>query len=190
MAVLERQYGKTEPEFVGCVLSTYERNGYDDSDFYAVCWDEESQSVVDIEYDTTRAGSGGWAVIDATEEVLRKAYRYYKNCGRALYDTKTNPGQAKQVRKGDTVKVIKGRKVPKGSEGKVFWTGTRRNYYTYRDEERVGVEIGDERVFLPIEYVEVVDWQSRLVRGKDRKKAIRNFAINSMPFWARHYFAS
>ena len=190
MSVNTRLYGQTEPEFVGCVLDTYERNGYDDSDFYAVCWDEESKSVIDVEYDTTRCGSGGYATIDATEEVLRKAYRYYKNCSRAFYDAKINPGQAKKVKKGDTVKVIKGRKIPKGSEGRVFWTGVRRNYYTYRDEERVGIEIGDERVFLPIEYVEVVDWQSRLVSGKERKIAIRNSAISSMPAWTRHYFES
>lgn len=190
MAVTARIYGQTTPEFVGCVLNTYERNGYDDSDFYAVCWDEETQSVIDIEYDTTRAGGGGYAEIDATEDVLRKAYRYYKNCGRTLYDTKTNPNQAKAVKVGDTVKVVRGRKIPKGSAGQVFWVGVRKNFYTYRDEERVGIEINGERVFLPAEYVEVIDWQSRLVRGKDRKKAIRNYAINSMPFWARHYFAS
>ena len=73
MAVETCLYGKTDVQYEGCVLSTYERNGYHDSDFYAVCWDEEKQAVVDVEYDTTRAGGGGYANIDATPETIRKA---------------------------------------------------------------------------------------------------------------------
>jgi len=61
MAVIAGIYGNTEPEYVGCVLSTYELNGYNDSDWYAVCWDREQQKLVEVEYDTTRAGGGGRA---------------------------------------------------------------------------------------------------------------------------------
>lgn len=31
MAVIAGIYGKTEPEYVGCVLSTYEHNGYNET---------------------------------------------------------------------------------------------------------------------------------------------------------------
>ena len=40
MAVVTNIYGDNTPEYVGCVMDTYERNGYNDSDWYAVCWDE------------------------------------------------------------------------------------------------------------------------------------------------------
>lgn len=189
MAVIAGIYGKTEPEYVGCVLSTYERNGYNDSDWYAICWDGEKQKVVEVEYDTTRAGGGGRAEIDATTEVLREVYRWYKRMGRQLFDIRTNPEQAKKIQKGDTVKVIKGRKVPKGTEGVVFWCGTRYNQYSRIDEERVGIEVDGERMFLNAEYVEVIGWESRLATGRERKKAIRNFAVNSMPRHFRHLFS-
>ena len=39
-------------------------------------------------------------------------------------------------------------------------------------------------MFLNAEYVEVIDWEARLATGRDRKQAIRNFAVNSMP---RHF---
>lgn len=46
MAVIAGIYGETEPKYVGCVISTYERNGYDDSDWYAICWDREKQKTI------------------------------------------------------------------------------------------------------------------------------------------------
>lgn len=184
MAVYAGIYGKENvAEYAGCVLRTYEKNGYDDSDWYAVCWDQEKKAVVDIKYDTTRAGGGGSAVVDATDDVIRQAYRYYWSLGRSFFDTRSNPDEAKRIRVGDAVKVVRGRKIKKGSEGGVFWVGTRKNLYTYRNENRVGVEIDGERVFLPAEYVEVVGWEQRLVTGKARKRKIRNFALNSMPNW-------
>lgn len=189
MAVIAGIYGKTEPEYVGCVLSTYERNGMNDSDWYAICWDKEKQKVVEVEYDTTRAGGGGRAEIDATEEVLREVYRWYKQIGRDLFDLRTNPAEAKKVRKGDTVKVVRGRKVPKGTEGVVFWVGTRYNQYSRTEEERVGIEANGERMFLSLDYVEVVGWENRLATGRKRKQAIRNFAVNSMPRHFRHLFS-
>lgn len=189
MAVIAGIYGKTKPEYVGCVLSTYERNGCNDSDWYAICWDREKQKVVEVEYDTTRAGGGGRAEIDATVEVLREVYRWYKRIGRELFDTRTNPAEAKKVRKGDTVRVVRGRKVPKGTVGVVFWVGTRYNQYSHCDEERVGIEVDGKRVFLDAEYVEVIGWEARLATGRERKQAIRNFAVNSMPRHFRYLFS-
>ena len=66
----------------------------------------------------------------------------------------------------------------------MFWIGTRYNRFSRMTEDRVGVEIDGVRQFLPLEYVEPVNWQERLLHGKERKRQIRNFAINSMP---RHY---
>ena len=189
MAVVAGIYGKSSPEYVGGVMDTYEHNGRDDSDWYAVCWDEEQQKVVHVNYDTTRCGGGGRADIDITEENLLKVYRYYKQDARKWFDTVGNPESAKQVRKGDTVRVVKGRKVKKGTEGTVAWIGSVYNKFSYCVEERVGIDIGDQRVFVPMDYVEVVGWEQRLVRGKERKQKIRNAAVNSLPVQWRHLFS-
>lgn len=63
-------------KFVGCVLGLGENNYYDDSDFYAIVWNEEKQMVENVYYDTTRAYSPYTANIDATEEVRAKAKAY------------------------------------------------------------------------------------------------------------------
>lgn len=190
MAVLAGIYGQKTESYVGCVLDTYEHNGYHDSDFYAICWDENEGKIVEVEYDTTRCGGGGYAKIDATDEVLRKVYRFYSDVGRSLFDGKTNPSQAKAVRVGDTVKVVRGQKIPKGSVGVVFWVGETYNQWSRRTEKRAGIEIDGERKFLPAEYVEVIGWEQRLITGRERRKRIRNFAINSMPSWSRKKFAN
>jgi len=181
MAVLAGIYGDVKPEYEGCVLGTREVNGYDDSDWYADCWDWQKGEIVSINYDTTRAAGGGWAEVDATPEAACAAYRWcYDNC-RSAFDKHVNPEQAKKVRKGDSVKVVRGRKIPKGSKGVAFWVGTRYNIYSQKNEDRVGLEINGEHVFLPLEYVEVLGWEKRLVTGKARKQAIRNKALAMMP---------
>ena len=59
---------------VGKTLSVREMNGYDDSDFYASYWDEESQSIKEIMYATTRFWTyPANAVIDATPDIIEKA---------------------------------------------------------------------------------------------------------------------
>lgn len=188
MAVQTWIYGKPDVQYEGCVLNVWEHNGYHDSDFYATVWDEEKQAVVDVEYDTTRCGGGGTAQIDATDEVLRKVYRYYKRIGRVLFDGTTNMEMAKDFGRGDTVVVVRGRKVPQGTVGTVFWMGDCYNQFSYRTEKRVGIEVDGKRVFLPAEYVERNNWQARLITGKDRKRKIRNYAINSMPSHFRSQF--
>ena len=185
MAVYTNVYGDGRtPEYEGCVLDWYEHNGYDDSDWYALCWNEEKQQIDKVLYETTRCGCSGRAEIDATPDVLRKVYRYWKNIGRALFDSESNPTQAKKPRVGDTVRVIGGRKVKKGTEGKVFWTGTCRNPYSRCTENRLGIEVDGNRVFINEEQAELIGWEDRLMTGKERKRQIQNFAANSMP---RHF---
>lgn len=57
--------------YIGRVLSTGEVNGYDDSDFYAIVWNDERQTAERIVYATTRAWTyDRSASVDATPEVL------------------------------------------------------------------------------------------------------------------------
>lgn len=190
MAVLAGCYGKEKPEYEGCVVDLYEHNGYHDSYWYAICWDREKQDLVHVEYDTTAAGGGGWAKIDATEEVLREMYRKYKASAKKIFDDYGNVNQAKKVRLGDDVIVVRGRKVPKMTTGKVFWLGERYNQYSRKYENRVGIEKADgEKIFLLEEYVLPINWKDRLIRGKERKEYIRRDAVRAMPIHYQHLFA-
>lgn len=63
----------------------------------------------------------------------------------------------------------------------MFWIGKSFNCYSGRTEERVGIEVDDERIFVPLEYVEVIGWESRLITGKERKRRIRHAAIGFLP---------
>lgn len=180
--------GKMTTEYVGCVLDTYEHNGAWDSDFYAVCWNREKREVVTVMYDTTRCGGMGTAKIDATDEVLHEMYQVYRQSTRKDFDNILNERQAKEYGKGDNVVVIKGRKVKKGTVGRVFWKGETFNPYSRMNEERVGIEVDGTRKFLSAEYVENADWQKRLLHGKARKQEIRRLVMNRIPAHFRHVF--
>ena len=58
----------------GLCLKEFERNGYHDSDFFMIYWDEEKEAPVTVEFATTR----GWSYpalascVDATPEVVAK----------------------------------------------------------------------------------------------------------------------
>lgn len=109
--------------FEGAVLTTRERNGYHDSDFYAVVWDEERKELREVEYDTTRFAGGGNAVVDATDEVKTKASKWLRAWAfRALKAKEIRASM--QVEEGRRVRVVSGRKVEHGTAGEVFYTQT------------------------------------------------------------------
>lgn len=90
--------------YEGCVLQTFERNGWDDSDFYAIVWDEAEQCIKDICYATTR----GWtyanhAVVDATPEVIAKAQAYL-HAGHVRRAHEQNQAQARRPAVGREVR--------------------------------------------------------------------------------------
>lgn len=107
-------------EYEGCVLRTYEHNGYHDSDFYAECVNIENGTIDTIEYDTTRCGGNGSATVDLTESNYRQYQRkaYMRQIANSL---KYNKKSAANVDIGKEVVVVKGRKVPIGTKGIVFW---------------------------------------------------------------------
>jgi hypothetical protein len=130
-----------ETSYVGCVLSMYERNGRDDSDFLAVVWDEQNQCVTTICYASTR----GWsypngARVDATDEVKEKAkqYLFEKRLPLAIRnDTERAKERAAELYKGCSVVVARGRKVPKGVRGTIFWLGET------QWGTKVGIDVGN-----------------------------------------------
>jgi hypothetical protein len=109
-------------KFEGRVLQTYERNGYDDSDFVAIVFAEDNR-FKHVEYASTR----GWsypnsARVDATDEVKDLAEAHLINI---VYDRLIHAAQEKSqiVKRGCRIEVVKGRKVPKGTQGDIFWVG-------------------------------------------------------------------
>lgn len=107
----------------GVVLELGEYNGRDDSDFYAVVWDTAEGKPKRVEYASTR----GWtypnnAWVDATPEVMAAYQKYCR-------DQQERARKANQLklamtpRKGKTLKVVKGRKVPLGTVGRCIWVG-------------------------------------------------------------------
>lgn len=187
MAVRTNIHGQEEISYVGKVLNWYEMNGYEDSDWYAEVWDEETQRIKSVEYMTTRCGCWGVAECDATDDILRKVYRQKKKSAASYYDQE-NEKKAKTVSRGDTVRIIKGRKVKVGTVAVCFWAGQRYNQYSRMVEDRIGVEVNGERVFINAENAIPVDWEARLVRGKERKNTIRRMANEWMPISYRSYF--
>lgn len=136
--------------FEGCVLGEFERNGYDDSDFYAVVWDAAARTLRNITYASTRGPTThNQCTVDITPENLAavKDWAYgiviKRGLDRAAIASMT-------VEWGRTVTVVRGRKVPKGTNGEVFWMGA--------GPARVGLRLADDsRVFIARDNVEVAN---------------------------------
>ena len=131
---------------VGCVLSTYEKNGYDDSDFYAIVWEESNGSgfVQHIQYATTRFWTyAASANRDATPEVIAKARAFEQRC-REDADNRLREIQDASPKNGDVVMINgykRGRKVElNGQEAMIFWIG--RNSFR-PDCDSIGVEFSN-----------------------------------------------
>lgn len=132
----------------GLVVSLFERNGYDDSDFFAVVWNPEGQRCETISYATTR----GWtyangAKIDASPEVIAAA-RQWQDAQRSEWRAVINKHASRIPAKGSRVivRLTRGKnKHLNGKTGVIFWTG---EGYGYNAPPRAGVEIDGQRYFL------------------------------------------
>ena len=158
-------------DFTGCVLGVTENNGYHDSDFFAIVWDNEQNCVRTIEDGTTRAyAPSKYHRPDASIEVLEKA--------RAWWASEIGPKKAKEtllaranaIEVGSIVKVVKGRKIAKDTVGDVVWKGEDRfasNRYT--KAYRIGIKVDGKTLFTSMSNVlklnvfeptdvEIVNW--------------------------------
>lgn len=120
--VTYNDYVKKE-DYVGCVLGITEHNYYDDSDFCAIVWDDKKQAIEEVCYASSRYWSySNDAFVDATPEVKALAAEYLKKKYIDVY-LKAAEELSKKVEKNRLVKVVRGRKVPVGTVGEVFWIG-------------------------------------------------------------------
>lgn len=108
----------------GLCISEYERNGYNDSDFYMVVWNEEKQAPESLEFASTR----GWSYPcygskpDATPEIMAK-YQAWEAEQARKYRERMAAEEAARPERGKTLKVVRGRKVPQGTVGACIWVG-------------------------------------------------------------------
>lgn len=151
--------------FEGRVLETREMNGRDDSDFYALVWNDETGTIERVDYATTR----GWtypnsAVVDATPEVVALATARRAEVAAAARAAR-EAEEALVPRVGRTVRVVRGRKVPVGTVAEVRWFGKDRYARVPRgrvfemyvpSEHRVGLWIDGEMAFTSANNVEVL----------------------------------
>jgi len=171
--------------YEGCVLATRERNGYHDSDFYALCWDETANRIVEYEYATTRfATYRNSARVDASPEVIAKAkaWRFL----RALHlFADADVEQAKMPKIGKRVRVLRGKHA--GKEGEIFWKQERRSQYgTWSYGYRYGItldgirEDGERGRFVNVIWtqakLEVLDWESHLIGADEVERCARHEA--------------
>lgn len=152
-------------DFHGYVLGIDERNGYSDSDFYAIVWDEEQQCVRTIDDGTTRfAAPPKYHGPSATPEVWAKAAAWWAAKVGPKLAVKTLLGERVAIDIGSEVEVVKGRKIAKGTKGEVVWKGKDQFYrsYGYRGTMyalparafRVGLRLLDgSRVYTSMENV-------------------------------------
>jgi hypothetical protein len=101
-----RGCGDPITSYVGRVVSLREHNGYDDSDFYALVWDDESQTVKRIMYGSTRFWTyHNSAKIDADETTQALALAYLTEQNR-LADIKIAKFNASRVEVGKEVRSL------------------------------------------------------------------------------------
>ena len=176
---------ETKETYVGRVLETYEENGYNDSDFYAIVWDDETNSLIHKQFATTRFYSNGYgAKIDATPEIIEKATaerktRFLKSAIEKDEET------AKTVAKGKMVEINRGRK-NRGIIGEVFWVGNPEKFSYYAKEHRsVGIKLDDERddngkfkniVFAYDYNCDVINFESHLTDTNELEETATNKA--------------
>lgn len=125
-------------EFVGCVLThpEGERIGFDMYESAVWVWNNTLNLPEQIFVDGIYAKSNK----DATPEIIKK-YVEYKQTIRERADKRDRCesiiATSKNIRIGDTIKVVKGKKHPIGTTGKAFWCGKNR-YGT-----SIGFKVGD-----------------------------------------------
>ncbi len=147
-----------ETTYEGCVLYDWERNYHDDSDFYALVWDEAEGRIRTVEWGTTRFAGLGSCSTDATEEVQKAAATYL---ARVAFDrwVEANYAQAATVEKGKEVVCTATRGKNKGKRGTVIWYGVAHAAYSeWSKVWRVGVRQENGEVFWTgAENVQVID---------------------------------
>lgn len=164
-------------KYEGAVISNFERNGYHDSDFYAIVYDAEVDRVRAVETGTTRfAASTAPLPVDITDTNLVKArMAAEKQAYEALLWLAKK--DARVIQPGKVVRFTRnfnGRTQPKAQEGELLnvatvweesWNGS------YPTTKVKGWTADGRELTVPSNAVEVADPESYYDRGELEVKA-------------------
>lgn len=150
-------YGKPSvdvpsPAYEGATLGTTGRDERIMSDVwawttYAVVWDAAEAKIKEVAIGNSEFGSYGEAVVDATADARSAALEYLTakelEARTRAHDRRVDEivYAASRPAVGRDVVVARGRKVPKGTVGTIFWVGE--STYGYRRTLRVGLRTAD-----------------------------------------------
>lgn len=127
-----------EARYEGMCLAEGEHNYRDDSDFFALVWNGSAPE--EVQFASTRGPSyENYVTLDATPEVAA-AYESWKTARETAARAAATAREAATPRVGKTVRVVAGRKVPRGTVGTVVWYGTSKFGYSRTPTYRVGLK--------------------------------------------------
>lgn len=154
MAIL---YQNEEPKYPGRVLAVREKNFADESDFYAIVYDDVEDKVKEIIYGSTRFAGSGFAEPDAPKEIHELAKAAWVRDKFQDFKERTIEYLKIPVR-GSRIKVVKGRKNKHGRTGKVEFIKTKRSKFDRRETYTiVGFIPDDDPEVLAIDYLSNVE---------------------------------
>lgn len=181
---------EVQERYAGAVIGNFERNGYHDSDFFAIVYDEENDVVKSVQTGTTRFPSPvGKIPVDITDENLAKAE---KAAARQAYRQIKLDAEikAEQVEVGKVVTFTRnfnGRTQPKAKEGELLnvatvweeswngsypvekvkgWTADGREFKV----DRMIVEVANPADYMPTEEEmreQAANWAAREAKSKN-----------------------
>jgi hypothetical protein len=164
----------------GCTYRDWEHNTYHDSDFYATSVDPVKGITETVEYNSTRYGGGGYATVDLTRENLQM-YLHNAKSRQIVEAIAWYKSLSTAIGKGKEVIVVKGRKVPHGVIGVIFWE-RKENYDRYgrgwNEVTRIGIKDADGNVYWTYAHNVEVNNPSQYIPsiGTIRKKVQRGRA--------------
>ena len=166
---------KGETRYAGQVIRTWDHMWADGMlEEYAVVWDPVEHKSKDIQVGyygsdgQNLCGGISWE-IDFTDEIVRDVVETEKKHGAAAFDEMIER-QKHTVLKGDRVRVVRGRKVPKGTELTVFWIGERPDYMGYNTEKIAGCrDDAGNKVWIKYDYLETLEVRPEPTEGQKHK---------------------
>lgn len=186
MAIINHETG--EKSFIGCVIRTYDHYWMDGMlEVYAVVWDstEKKMEHITVGYygNDCRNMMRTSADVDLTVEKAREIVRYYVKPDALRCFQNSVQASKQKIYKDDVCKVVRGRKVKKGTVLKVFWCGEKPTYrsrmYAYLNETETIAGCYDEngnKVWIKAEYLEKLpECRLKSPVAAERKKYIKDF---------------
>lgn len=179
---------KENKKYIGAVIGERSHMWMDGmEDVFHKVYDAETDSIIEIQTDYYGSCGGNLmdtgADIDLDKETARKVLRVLKRDAINAYACEV-ASHKKRIVPGRRVRVIKGRKVKKGTELEVFWVGERptyesRIYHTDATEVIAGCyDSNHNKVWIKVEYLENIT-PIATPNAHKRNQMIKNWVRNT-----------